>query len=146
VLVCASRSSFPEALKGKLERFTFAELDWPMEQTKARKVLAEIFGHQATLLTISGGMMWDLFLTTEVYTGIADQVTNRLTYLDTIYQGIRAGVQRLGFTIMGMPVQPMFLEAWSNSYADFSSPRLLMAGGHSMARICELAFSSQCSL
>jgi len=74
-------------LKGKLERFTFAELDWPMEQTKARKVLAEIFGHQATLLTISGGMMWDLFLTTEVYTGIADQVTNRLTYLDTIYQG-----------------------------------------------------------
>jgi hypothetical protein len=85
-------------------------------------------------------MMWDLFLTTEVYTGIADQVTNRLTYLNTNIKDIRAGVQRLGFTIRGMPVQPMFLEAWSNSYGDFFSPRL------TMARICELAFSSQCSL
>ena len=55
-----------------------------MEQSKVRKLLAEISGHQATLFAISGGMMWDLFLTTEVYTGIADQVTNRLTYLDTI--------------------------------------------------------------
>jgi hypothetical protein len=45
VLAYASRSSFPEALKGKLERFTFAELDWPMEQSKAGKLIAGISGH-----------------------------------------------------------------------------------------------------
>lgn len=51
-------SDLPEASKGKLRRITFAELAWPMKQSKARKLLAEISGHKATLLlAITGDMM-----------------------------------------------------------------------------------------
>jgi hypothetical protein len=48
-------SDLPEA---SLTRITFAELAWPMKQSKARKLLAEISGHKATLLlAITGDMM-----------------------------------------------------------------------------------------
>jgi hypothetical protein len=48
----------PEVSKGKLRKITFAELAWPMKQSRARKLLAEISGHKSTLLlAITGDMM-----------------------------------------------------------------------------------------
>jgi len=48
----------PQASEGKLRRITFAELAWPMKQSKVRKLLAEISQHKSTLLlAITGDMM-----------------------------------------------------------------------------------------
>jgi hypothetical protein len=48
----------PEVSQGKLRNLTFADLAWPLKQSKARKLLAEISGHKSTLLlAITGDMM-----------------------------------------------------------------------------------------
>jgi hypothetical protein len=48
----------PEDSKGKPRKITLADLAWPLKQSKARKLLAEISGHKSTLLlAITGDMM-----------------------------------------------------------------------------------------
>lgn len=47
-----------ESQQTRRSRITFAELAWPLKESKARKLLAEISQHKATLLLIiSGDMM-----------------------------------------------------------------------------------------
>jgi hypothetical protein len=48
----------PEISQGKPRKITIADLTWPLKQSKARKLLAEISGHKSTLLlAITGDMM-----------------------------------------------------------------------------------------
>ena len=47
-----------ESIAPKRRRITLAELAWPLKQSKARKLLAEVSQHKATLLlAISGDVM-----------------------------------------------------------------------------------------
>ncbi len=48
----------PEVSQGKLRKIIIADLAWPLKQSKARKLLAEISGHKSTLLlAITGDVM-----------------------------------------------------------------------------------------